>query len=161
MENKNTAAAQAAAGAKTPQPTKATTSVAEKAQATKPATTAVQAPAPQPAAPQPAAQKAPSIEELVEKRAEQVRRQAEIVGHREILLQTQEELGSIKATLSDDIKAGAFNTKKAKLIIEVEGNFRAAESVHITNPALIANFSGYLCREIDKRVEELERELMA
>jgi hypothetical protein len=156
MENKNTAAAQAAAGAKTPQPTKATTSVAEKAQATKPATTAVQAPAPQPAA-----QKAPSIEELVEKRAEQVRRQAEIVGHREILLQTQEELGSIKATLSDDIKAGAFNTKKAKLIIEVEGNFRAAESVHITNPALIANFSGYLCREIDKRVEELERELMA
>lgn len=172
MENKKPAAAQPAAGANAPQPSKATASVAEKAQAAKPAAAAEQAKAqaakpaataaPEQAKAQPpVAPKTPSIEELIHERSEQVLRQAELVGNREILLSTKNQLQSIAKELESDLENDAFDTSAVKITVDAGDGYRNGEKLRITNPELIVKFAGFLSAEIEKKVAAIEKLLLA
>jgi hypothetical protein len=172
MESKNITAAQPAAGAKnaaatttaeqakTAATTAKATTVAEQAKTTttaKATTAAEQAKAPKPEA----SQAAKSIEQLIKERAEQVCRQAELVGYREILISTKSELEGAAKLLANDLAASEFCSKVAKITVEVGDSYRSAEKLVITNPALIVGFIERIGKDVDGRIAEVERLLMA
>jgi hypothetical protein len=151
MESKSNAAAQAAAGgAKPSQPGQA----AKAAATTKATTVAEQAKA------TPAEKPAKTLEELIEERAEQVRRQSELIGYRKILISTREGLEEVTDALKDSLEADEFNTTEAKITVEL-GGFTSGKKLEISNPKLIVGFVERICSDINSRIAALEVRLMA
>ncbi len=140
MDNK-TKAAQEAAGAKT-----APTASA----AAQPAKTAA-----------PAAPKQKTLAELIEERTEQVRKQAELADNREVLLSMQKQLLSIAQGMDKDLKSGSFITETVRLNISVGKGYHDEEKLQITNPCLIAGFIERLCVDIDRKITDIEKQLVA